>query len=98
MADTSEPHDRPKFVFIDPENPPPGVDLSRLPPGVDINELMAEAYISSGELELMRELGAEEGDDGVEMTEEELRKAEALTAELARMAIDDYLFDPSDPD
>ena len=98
MADTSEPRDRPRFVFIDPENPPPGVDLSGLPPGVDINELMTDAYISSGELELMRELEAEEGNEGVTMTEEELRKAEALTAELAQMAIDDYLFDPSDPD
>lgn len=98
MVDTSEPQGKPKFVFIDPENPPPGVDLSELPPGVDINELMTEAYVGSGELQLMRELEAEEGDEGVEMTEEEFRKAEALTAELAQMAIDDYLFDPSDPD
>ena len=94
MADASNEHDKTKFIFIDPENPPPGVDLSQLPPDVDVNELMEQAYISDGELELMRELEAE----GVEMTEEELREAEAMTAELAQMVIDDYLFDPSDPD
>ena len=94
MADAPNEHDKSKFVFIDPENPPPGLDLSELPLGVDINELMVQAYISDGELELMRELEAE----GDEMTEEELREAEAMTAELAQMVIDDYLFDPSDPD
>ena len=95
---TSSENEKPKFIFIDPENPPPGVDLSELPPGVDINELMTDAYVKSGELALMRE--QEDGGDveAVEMTEEEWQEAQALTAELAQMAIDDYLFDTSDPD
>ena len=94
MVEVPDEHDKPKFHFIDPKNPPPGVDLSELPPGVDINELMTQAYISDGELHMMRDLDAE----GVEMTEEELREAEAITAELAQMAIDDYLLDMADPD
>ena len=93
----SSEHDKPKFIFIDPENPPPGVDLSELPPGVDINELMTDAYIKSGELALMQEQQAGDA-ESVEMTEEEWQEAQALTAELAQMAIDDYLFDTSDPD
>ena len=55
---------------------------------------MAQAYVSDGELELMRELDAE----GDAMTVEEMREAEALTAEIAQMVIDDYLYDPSNPD
>ena len=94
MTDSSHRSNKPVFKFIDAEKPPPGVDLSRWPPDVDINELMAQAYISDGELGLTRELEAEGG----EMTEEELRKVGAMTAELAQMVIDDYLLDPSDPD
>ena len=32
------------------------------------------------------------------MSDEERREAEALTIEIAQQVIDDYLFDPSDPD
>ena len=80
-------------TFVDPDNPPPGLDLTRLPVGVDVNDLIAAELVSDGELAVLagdRDPWADDDDQ----QSVDLRDTAAAIQEI----VDAYCFDPSNPE
>ena len=79
--------------FIDPDNPPPGLDLSRLPEGVDVNELIASELVSDGELVTLTDGEGGMGSGSIPQTNS-LRETVAVVQEV----VDAHCFDPGNPE
>ena len=81
---------RDRVMFVDPDDPPPGLDLSRLPAGVDVNDLVADEMLGEGELEMMAD--AESVDGGALPTEADLRH----TVDIIQGIVDGECFNLND--
>lgn len=86
MADTAD-----QITFVDPDKPPPGLDLSRLPAGVDVNDLIARELVSAGELADL----ADEGDPSTKGDAPTFADQQDTVAVIQEI-VDAHCFDPSD--
>ena len=78
--------------FVDPDNPPSGLDLSRLPVGVDVNELIARELVSEGELVALVDENEAPRGGALPLADQQ------AMIDVIQEIVDSHCFDPINPE